>query len=531
MQQVMTHPPLVDLQRISKWVLGGLAAILLVSISFLSLDWPFSKKSVLSELGDASQSKVEATSYHGTYFPRPGCVLEHVTFRHNTQPGAAPLITVETLRIEGSFSGLLTKHLKSIRAYGLRVLVPPIGSERFQTPARSSFVIDNLTADGANLEVATQDPQQPPLKFAFHSFAMGEVGGSGPASFQAKFSNPEPTGEITASGKFGPWNEGDAGKTPVSGKYSFQNADLGSFSGLGGILSSAGDFSGVLSHIETQGHIDAPQFTVDSSSHKVPLQTDFHAVVNGVNGDTFLNDVTTHLLNTVITSRGDVAGHEGQDGKTASIDMATQNGRIQDILLLFTKSPRAPMSGNVSFQARVSIPPGDRPFLEKVQLQGKFGIDDGAFTKSDTQANVNQLSNGALRKDKETLHLGEKAGAEYGNVLSDLKGSVLLQNGVATFSNLSFSVPGAEANMQGTFNVINDKIDLHGTLKTASEPANSTSGVKSVMLKVLEPFFKKKQPGYIMPVKITGTYWQPSFGLDLAHRAERDAHKGKASGG
>ena len=55
------------------------------------------------------------------------------------------------------------------------------------------------------------------------------------------------------------------------------------------------------------------------------------------------------------------------------------------------------------------------------------------------------------------------------NVLSDLKGHVLLSNGIATFSNLSFGVPGALAQMRGTYNLISEKIDLHGTLKTEAE--------------------------------------------------------------
>ena len=35
------------------------------------------------------------------------------------------------------------------------------------------------------------------------------------------------------------------------------------------------------------------------------------------------------------------------------------------------------------------------------------------------------------------------------------------------------------------------------------------------MLKVLDPFFKNKPDGYLAPVKITGTYDNPIFGLDL----------------
>jgi hypothetical protein len=426
---------------------------------------------------------------------------------------------VENLRIEGSFFGLFTKHLKLIRAKGLQVLVPPIGSEAFQTPRRSSFVIDDLVADGASLQVASRDPGTQPLKFAFRNFTMHEIGGSGAASFQATFSNPEPPGEIAASGKFGPWNETDVGKTPVSGKYSLQNADLGVFGGIGGILSANGDFSGMLNHIKTRGHADTPQFTVASGSHHVDLQTDYQAVVNGVNGDTFLNSVTAHLLNTSITSHGAVAGQPNQDGKATSLELDSTDGRIQDLLLLFTDSSHAPMSGAVSFRAQVAIPPGERPFLQRVELQGSFGIDDGAFRQASTQAQVNHLSKGAL---------GKKAGENEGDastVLSNLKGQVQLKNGMAAFAHLSFSVPGADAQMQGTFSLLNSKINLHGILKTDSEPANATRGVKTVMLKVLEPFFKKKNRGYAMPVRITGTYSQPSFGLDLSNPAAKNFHE------
>jgi hypothetical protein len=181
------------------------------------------------------------------------------------------------------------------------------------------------------------------------------------------------------------------------------------------------------------------------------------------------------------------------------------------------------MSGIVSFRARVSVPPERRPFLEKVELQGDFGIDAGRFTKSDTQEGVNHLSKGAL--GEEDRHKTEKDDGNPETVLSDLKGHVLLKDGTARFSNLSFTVPGASARMQGTYNLLNEKIDLRGTLKTNSEPSDTTHGMKSVILKVLDPFFKKKHAGYVMPVKITGTYEHPSFGLDLTDRDDKKPHK------
>ena len=212
------------------------AGVILSGIIFLAARWPFSRAAVLKDLTEASLSRVSVASFHGTYFPRPGCVLERVTFQHNPKAGSPPLITIQKLRIEGSFVGLFTKHVRRIRAEGLRILIPPRGSgEHFQTLRRSRFVIDDLIADGAILEVVSRDPYKEPLQFSFHNFVISNVGNKGPASFQAKLSNPEPPGEITTTGKFGPWNPDDVGKVAMSGEYLFQHADLGVFRGIDGL--------------------------------------------------------------------------------------------------------------------------------------------------------------------------------------------------------------------------------------------------------------------------------------------------------
>lgn len=523
MQQVIVPTSSRKTWKLIARVVLAMGVVFLAAIVVLAWHWPFSRKAVLQELEAASLSRVDAGTFHATYFPRPGCILEHVTFQHNPKLGSPPLITIERLEIEGSFSGLFTKHVRRVRAQGMRVLTPPQGSnEHFQTPERSPVVIDELVADGGILEVASREAEKQPLKFSFHNFVLRNVGTSGPASFQAALSSPEPTGEITTTGKFGPWSADDVGKTAVSGEYVFQQADLGVFRGIAGLLSSSGKFSGVLDRIEVQGLTDTPRFTVISSSHLVQLRTQFHAVVNGENGDTFLEKVAATFLKTTVWSKGSVAGRSGQPGKTALVELAANDGRIQDILLLFTRSPRAPMSGTVSFRANVAIPPGKRPFLEKVVLQGDFGIDAGSFTKSDTQEGVNHLSEGALSEEEHQKTQKDKD--DPATALSDLKGHVLLRDGTARFSNLSFSVPGALAQMQGTYNLITEKIDLRGTLRTDSEPSNTTHGIKAMMLKVLDPIFKKKHAGYVMPVKITGTYEHPLFGLDLSDRENKKPH-------
>jgi hypothetical protein len=45
--------------------------------------------------------------------------------------------------------------------------------------------------------------------------------------------------------------------------------------------------------------------------------------------------------------------------------------------------------------------------------------------------------------------------------------------------------------------------------------SKGSKGVKSVLLKSVEPFFKKKNAGEIVPIKIGGTFSHPSYGLDV----------------
>lgn len=519
-------PRSIGLQRLAVAALTALVVFLMAIILLISR-WPFSQAAVVKELEEESFSKVSVGAFHGTYFPHPGCVLEHIVFQHNPKAGTLPLLTVERISIEGSFPGLFRRHVGRVVAEGMHILVPAKGAgEHFETPQRPTVEIDDLVADGAILEVASNDPEKAPLKFSFHEFTLSHAGGNGPAAFKAKLSNPEPPGEISTTGNFGPWNADKVGKTPVSGEYSFEHADLGVFHGINGLLSSSGKFAGDLDHIDVDGTTDVPLFAVTISSHQVHLRTQFHAVVNGENGDTFLKQVAATFGKTTVWTAGSVAGESGQSGKTATLDLATKDGRIQDMLLLFAQSPHSPMSGMVSFRAKVSVPPGKRRFLEKVELQGDFGIDSGSFNKSDTQQGVNSLSQGARGEDHDKNKDNDESAPE--TVLSDLKGHVELKNGTARFSNLSFSVPGALAQMRGTYNLLNEKIDLRGTLKTEAEVSKTTHGVKALMLKVLDPFFKNKhREGYTAPVKITGTYEHPSFGLDLGDDTNSKDHTAK----
>lgn len=471
--------------------------------------WPFDEKPVVADLAEAADSQVTARGFHHTYFPYPGCVLDGVVFTRGSN-STHPLISIDKLTIQGSYAAMLGGRVSRITAEGLHIFIPVFGTAPPFHAKRSTTAIGEIIANDMTVEFAreasNEKPEGQPLRFDIHEAYLQNVGENGPLTYRLKVHNPEPPGEVTTSGKFGMWNDDHPGQTPISGEYKFEHADLSVYHGVAGTLSSVGKFSGKLEHIDISGTTDIPDFMVVSARHPVQLKTEFSAYVDARHGDTFLNRVDARFRKTRVVAHGSVAKSAKGKGKTGIIDLRTDNGRIEDILGLFVKAPRAPMSGPVSLQAHVEIPSSSRPFLEKISLKGRFGISGGGFTNSDTQEGVNKLSAGAR---------GEKDTSDPETVLTDLTGQVAIDKGVSTFSDISFGVPGAAAVLHGTYNLINYKIDLRGQMKVDTKISQTTTGGKALLLKMMDPFFKKRKKGEVVPVRISGNYEKPSFGLDL----------------
>jgi AsmA-like C-terminal region len=466
--------------------------------------WPFTQASVIEALEESGDSRVQIRGFHSTYFPYPGCTLDGVVFMHGTN--AMPLITIEKLTIQGAYLGILAQRIRRVTAEGMRVTIPPFGSgEPFHTNP-SPVIVSEIVANGATVEFASREPGKQPLRFDIHEALLHNVGWSGPLSYSVKVHNPEPPGEVTATGKFGVWDENEPEKTPITGDYKFENADLSVYGGIAGTLSSDGKFGGALGHVDISGKTDTPDFEVKSGGRAVRLTTEFSAYVDAIHGDTFLKRVDAHFRKTHVLASGSISGSEDRKGKTALIDLSATDGRLEDMIGLFVQTTPPPMSGTVNLRARAELPSGKQTFLEKLKVAGTFGIGRGEFSEPSTQEGLNKLSAGAQ---------GEKDPADPATVLTDLAGHVKLSNGVASFSDLSFGVPGATARMQGTYSLLNYKIDMHGQMQVDTKISNTTNGAKALLLKMMDPFFKKRKKGEILPVRISGTYQHPSFGLDL----------------
>jgi hypothetical protein len=506
-----THPTTFQTRRkqlvtLTTWHITILVVLLLVAVAVATLSLlPFSRSSVLQSLREASDSQVQLSSFERFYFPSPGCVLKQVTFIHDPAQ-SRPLISIEKLTIRGSYFTAISKRLSQITLESLRIFIPPFGTTRPFHTTPSKIMTDEIIANSAELEFGLHDPNKLPLRFDIREASLRNVGWSGPLTYKVKIHNPEPPGEVTAAGKFGVWNRSDPGQTPLSGEYTFEQADLSVYEGIAGKLSSQGKFAGTLAHVDISGTTDTPDFEVKSSGHAVELKTQFNAYVDAVHGDTYLKQVNADFLKTHVVAEGSVAGSSDENGKVARIDLRASNARIEDFLHLFAEAKRPPMSGRLSAHVQAQISGGPQPFLRRIKLQGNFGIAAGAFSQPSTQEGVNKLSAGAL---------GEKDMSDPETVLTDLKGQVRMQNGIGTFQDLSFGVPGAAARVDGTYDLMSHKIDLRGQMQVDSKISNSESGAKALLLKMMEPFFKKRKKGEIVPIRISGTYDHPTYGLDL----------------
>jgi hypothetical protein len=370
--------------------------------------------------------------------------------------------------------------------------------------SKDQTTIGTFTAGNATLEVRPKGRENG-LRFVFHKLELHNLGGPGPARFYAIFENPKPAGTVRTSGQFGPWNSSNAANVAVSGKYSLENGDLGVFNTIAGTLSSRGDFGGTLSSIHVQGSTNSPDFEVTSTHHKMSLDTQFDTTVNATNGEVTLQRVHAIYGRDVIDAHGSIA--RGKDGKRrAIVDLACTRGRIEDTFFPFIHSPEAPLTGDTTFEMHIEIPSGKERFLKRLELKSQFQINDARFSNERTETRVQKIS--------------EAPGQEQPSMGASLElhGSLVMYKGVAQISQLAVQDQDASARLRGNYNLLDQRVDMHGRLETKASLTKTTSGIKALFAKVIGPLFKKSHNEKIIPVKITGTYKHPSFGLDLSSK-------------
>ena len=152
----------------------------------------------------------------------------------------------------------------------------------------------------------------------------------------------------------------------------------------------------------------------------------------------------------------------------------------------------------------IDIPEGADDLLDRMKLIGQFAVAHGQFSSAIVQGKVDTLSRKGQGKPKDT---------DISQVASDFRGNFRFAAGVVTFSSLSFAVQGASVHLDGTYNINSTAMDFHGDLLMQAKLSQTTTGAKSFFLRAADPFFKGKNGGSDVPIKIAGTKDHPTFGL------------------
>jgi hypothetical protein len=304
----------------------------------------------------------------------------------------------------------------------------------------------------------------------------------------------------------------------VRGTYSFSHADLGTLKGIGGILSSTGKYEGTLNNIVVDGETDTPDFRLNVSGHPVPLHTSFHAIVDGTNGNTYLQPVDAQILHSHIVAVGEVV-RAPQGGHNITLDVTVGPARIEDLLLLAVKTMPPIMSGAVKLKTKFYLPPGNVPVTDKLRLQGTFEVLNATLSNDKVQARIDQLS---LRGQGRADEAKQVSRQNLESIKSQVQGQFEMSNNKLTFSDLKYDVPGANIALHGVYSLDGNEFDFHGKARLKATVSQLVTGWKSLLLRPLDPFFAKNGAGTEVPIKITGTRSEPEFGLDFGHKDGAD---------
>ena len=478
------------------------------------------------------KSSVEFADFHVSVYPRIHLVIDGLIMRHEGRTDIPPLIQISTITIDANFASLFAARpvISHVTLAGLRINTPPhhpggkpvIHGTQVDLSSKFPVTIATITADDARLVILRRDTK-PPHEFEIHRLEMDNFDFNNPASFHALLTNPVPRGEIHCDGRFGPWQADDPSQTPVSANYTFNDADMGTLKGLKGILSSTGNFSGPLDYLNVEGKTDIPDFALRTSDHPTALHTDFSAVVDGTNGNTYLNIVTAKFLHTTLVTKGEVVDeYPNVKGRTIVMNTFSKSARIEDLLFLAVKSNPPVMTGKASLKAKILILEGDEDLIERMKIDGQFGVAEAQFASESVQGKINALSRRGQGRPKDTDL----------TAVSELQGAFKMGGGAINFSRLSFSVPGAGIDLAGSYGVDSGALDFHGKLLLQAKLSQTVTGVKSLFLKAVDPFFQGKngeKAGTVLPIKITGTKDHPAFGLDFRDKANKVGDKDQAN--
>jgi len=505
------------------WLAGVgfvLLAAVLTGIYFAGKEWPYRYRKIKPLLEDVFGSQVSIAHYHRTYFPHPGFMATGITLRRKSAPDQPPIGTVQALYVQGGWIDLLLlrQRVQLVDMTGVHFVLPAPGSraamEDFPPGSSADFAgpdtsIARLEIHNSLLDVLRAKGGQHSFPIAQLTFDDVEKGRA--TSFTVDMENAIPSGHIHASGRFGPLVQQSLQDTLASGQFRFDRVNLHDVGNISGTLSSTGKFFGSLGALKAEATSTTPNFAVDDG-HPTPVDGSVQCTVNALNGDTVFHSIEVRVGRSVVIASGSTAG---RPEKTTNLDIAVKSGRAEDVMRPFLHRD-VPITGPVSLHAHAFLAPtSEGRFFHRLHVDGAFDAPTERATDLETEKSLTDFSYRAQDKDepdepKDSSH--QDSGA-----LFSIAGPASLREEVFSTGDVLFKVPGAEANLKGTFAIHTRAVHLTGDLKMHSDISHAAKGLKSFLLKPLAPFFRKKHAGAVVPIAVTGTPGHYKVDQDLGH--------------
>jgi hypothetical protein len=472
-------------------------------------------------LADRLDAEVELQELRVHMLPSLRAEGRGLTIRHRGRRDVPPLISVAHFSAESGVLSLLHRHIARVDIDGLDIQIPPDRnrqkdsgavagtgaagrSARGAADAARTFVVDTLFSTAGRLTIIPKEAGKAPKVWDIHDLQMSSVSTGTAMPFEATLDNAIPPGAITTRGTFGPWASDEPGRTPLDGVFTLNRADLSVFNGISGLLAARGRFGGRLDRIDIHGETDTPEFKVNTGL-PVPLHARYHAIVDGTNGNTILEEVDASFLNTSIVARGSVTGVPRKPGRTVSLDLTMSQGRLEDVLRLAVRAATPPMVGGLRLATTFVLPPGDEDVVRKLRLDGRFTIGGTRFTDATVQDKINELSHRGSGNVRHPV---------IPRVASRFDGTFRLGGGRLEIPGVTFDVPGSLVDLAGIYDIVPETLNFKGTLFMDAKVSETTTGIKHFLLKLADPLFRRDGGGSAIPIKVTGRRSDPSFGLD-----------------
>jgi hypothetical protein len=416
----------------------------------------------------------------------------------------------------------------TVEVTGLHIVIPPIGSranrENFPPGSSSDFTgpdtaVEMFKFHNTVFEIMKNDGRR--LIFPIRELDLAHFEKNQAVNYSVDMQNAIPSGRIQARGTFGPLNAKQIGVTPVSGNFTFTTVNLHDVGNIAGTLASKGQFRGPLSAIEAQADTLTPNFSVDDGK-PTRIAASIQCTVNGTNGDVAIHDIEAHTGKTTIRAIGTVQGspHQDSSGKASNFDIDVQAGRAEDVLRPFINHD-VPITGSVWLRSHAYLAPTGEGggFLHRLHVEGTFNVPAERVSDRDTEKSLSDFSERAQgKKSPDAAQDAGKGSSAAADVLSAVKGPAQIRDGIASSQHLTFKIPGAQADLGGTFNFHDKVVHLVGNLRMDTDISHTSTGFKSFLLKPLAPFFKKKKAGALVPIAVTGSPGHYQVSQDLLHK-------------